>query len=177
MNVNTSRVLRWMPILREYGPYIEYIKGEKNIVADGLSRLTLNGNQETTQKSTYQQEIVSEINDIEELPERSLLNNLILITKYQWLETKIIAKYKNGMYQQGSFRGGSNIDVKLIICKNNILIPSKLQSYLLHWYHTYLLHPGMDRTEAIIRQQLYWPDLIDAVLMELINCDTCQRTT
>ena len=38
---------------------IEYIKVEKNIVADAISRSQLNGNQETTQKSTYQKEIMS----------------------------------------------------------------------------------------------------------------------
>ena len=63
--LNTDRVLRWRLILEEYRLDIKYIKGEKNILADALSRLPFNGNQETTQKSTYQKEIVSEINDIE----------------------------------------------------------------------------------------------------------------
>ena len=53
-NFNTNIVLRWRLILREYGTYIEYIKGEKNIVADALSRFPLNGNYDTTHKSTYQ---------------------------------------------------------------------------------------------------------------------------
>ena len=51
---NTNIVLRRRIILEEYDTDIEYIKGEKNIVADALSRIPLNGNQETTQKSTYQ---------------------------------------------------------------------------------------------------------------------------
>ena len=38
-NFNTERVMRWRLILEEYGPTLEYIKGEKNIVADALSRL------------------------------------------------------------------------------------------------------------------------------------------
>ena len=54
-----------MLILEEYGQDIEYIKGEKNILSDVLSRVTMNRNEDTTQKSTYQQEIVSEINYIE----------------------------------------------------------------------------------------------------------------
>ena len=39
------------------------------MVAGALSILPLNGNQETTQKSTYQKQIMSEINDIKELTE------------------------------------------------------------------------------------------------------------
>ena len=45
-------------------------------MADTLSRFTLNRNQETTNKSTYQKEIVSEINDTEETTEGTFLINL-----------------------------------------------------------------------------------------------------
>ena len=38
-------------------------------MADTWSRLTIYGNQDTTQESTYAMEIMSEINDIKELPE------------------------------------------------------------------------------------------------------------
>jgi hypothetical protein len=38
-NFNTERVMRWRLILEEYGPELRYIKGEKNLVADALSRL------------------------------------------------------------------------------------------------------------------------------------------
>ena len=55
-------------IPEEYGPDIEYTKDEKNRVSDALSILPLNVNEKTTQNSTYQKEILSEIYDIEELP-------------------------------------------------------------------------------------------------------------
>ena len=45
--------LVWGLIINEYSLDIEYIKGEKNIVADALSRFPLNVNQETANKSTY----------------------------------------------------------------------------------------------------------------------------
>ena len=51
---NTNGVLRWRLILEYYGPDIEYVKVENNIVAYGISRVPFNGNQDTTQKSTYQ---------------------------------------------------------------------------------------------------------------------------
>ena len=34
----------------------------------------------------------------------------------------------------------------------------------------------MDRTEAMIHQHLYWPDIIDTVRKEVANCDIFQRT-
>ena len=65
---------------------------------------------------------MSQINDTEELPEGTFTINLISIQKYQQSEPSIIAKYKNGTYHKGSFRGGTNIDIKLITCKDKIVI-------------------------------------------------------
>ena len=50
--LNTDRVLIWRLILKEYGSNIEYIQGDKNIVAYKLARLPKNRNQETTHKPT-----------------------------------------------------------------------------------------------------------------------------
>ena len=80
------------------------------------------------------------------------------------------------MFHKGSFIGGINIDLKLIMCKDNIVILSKLQSYVLHWYHAYIFHLVMDRTVAIIFQHLYWPDIKYVVREEVTNFDTCQHT-
>ena len=66
------------------------------MVGESLSRLPLHGNQETTYEFTYQQEIVSEINDIKELFGGTFPINLYLIPKYQRKEPSIISKYENG---------------------------------------------------------------------------------
>ena len=71
---------------------------------------------------------MSEINDIEELPEGNFPINLKLIAKYQRQEPSIREKYKNGKYHKGYFRGVINIDINLIMCKDKIVILSKLQS-------------------------------------------------
>ena len=49
------------------------------MVADALSRLPFDANQDTKQKSTYQKDIVTEINVIEEKPKDNFPMNLKLI--------------------------------------------------------------------------------------------------
>ena len=65
-----------------------------------------------------------------------------------------MAKYKRIAYKHSHFCGGSNINLKLIMCEDKIIILLVLQSYVLHCYHKYLVHPGMDRMEARINQTL-----------------------
>ena len=66
---------------------------------------------------------MSKINDVEELPEGNFPINLKLIQKYQRTEPSLMAKYKDGTYHTGYFRGGSNIDLNLITCKDKIVTP------------------------------------------------------
>ena len=87
-------LLRWKLILEDYGLDIDYIPGNNNIVAYLLSRLYVNSTQETTQESNYKKEILSEIDDIEELPKGNFLINL-----------KLINQYNMGMYKNDSFCG------------------------------------------------------------------------
>ena len=61
-------------------------------------------------------------------------------------------------------------------CKDKVGIPLLHQKCVLHWYHMYLLHPRMDRTEAMIFQHLFCPGIINAIWKEVTNFDTYQRT-
>ena len=46
-------------------------------------------------------------------------------------------------YQKGSLRR-LWYTKELGTYKNKISVPQKLQKYVVKWYHTYLLHPGLD---------------------------------
>ena len=80
-------------------------------MADALSIFPMNGNQETTQESTYEKEIVSEIKNIEELPEIIVPISLQLFYQYQLKDPILMAKYHKNIYKTGSFRGRSNINI------------------------------------------------------------------
>ena len=62
-------LIRWQMLLEEFGPEVEHIKGEKNVVADALSRLDLSPKQHdiiddtetTTQLSYVNQTDIDEI--------------------------------------------------------------------------------------------------------------------
>ena len=58
-----------------------------------------------------------------------------------------------------------------IMCEYTIFIPLIFQIRLLEWYHTYLLHTGLDRTEEIIFQHFYWPRIRNFIWREFSNCD------
>ena len=85
-----------------------------------------------------------------------------------------MAKYDKGMYKTSYFRGGSNMNINIIKCEDKISIPLIIQRYISHWYHTYLLHPVMDRMEEMIFHHLYWTGIIKPIRMEVNSCDTCQ---
>ena len=100
--------------LRVWSGYIIY-KRRENIVADSLSRFPLNVNQATTQKSTHKKKILSESNDTEEVPEAIFPIIKKRINQYQRKDPILLSKYKQGTYQKGSFRGGSNIYIYIYI--------------------------------------------------------------
>ena len=102
--------------------------------------------------------------------------NLKMIEQHQRKYPIIIDKYKYGMYRTGSFHGGSNIYINFLTREDKIVIPQILKIYVLYWCNTYLLHPGLDRTEALIRQHLYCNGIREVVQKDVTNCCTCQRT-
>ena len=76
---------------------------------------------------------------------------------------------------KGSFCGVQN-NINLVTFNDKIVIPQLLQMYVVEWYHAYILHPGLDRTEAMLCQYLNWPVNRKTVREEVTKCDVCQHT-
>ena len=64
----------------------------------------------------------------------------------------------------------------MLICKNDkISVLKTLGKYIVNWYHTYILNAGMERIEATIIQQYYWPHLRKKVHTHCKLCMACKK--
>ena len=174
---NTDRVMQWQLILEEYGPELEYLEGKKNTVADAMSRLP-KLNEELIEKTTPgNPEYEMMLAELAALDDIHCPVNLKLIQDEQQKDQDLmqVIKVKKEGFSVKNFRGGGK--VRSMICyKGKIVIPKVLQQKITHWYHTYLCHPGQNRTEETIRQFLTWNGLRKTVEQVCSKCPTCQRT-
>jgi len=173
---NTDRVLRWRLILEEYGPELIYIKGERNIVADALSRLEKIDRPVPTERDEFAEAYGLDKNA---LPEEAFPLRYKNIQQHQKQDSALLAMaQKSHHYQIKKFRGGGKTR-ELICYKDKIVIPSTLTHRIVDWYHLQLCHPGETRTEATIRQHYYWKDLradVHARCNKCAICQTCKRS-
>ena len=110
-----------------------------------------------------------QIVDMNELPQYMFLITFNIIDQYQRKFPSLIGNLKCGKYKRGYFFGGRNNNCTLITCKGKTFILLILQRYVVNLYHTYLLHTGLDRTQATIIQYLYWCSTRKSVQKEFIN--------
>ena len=136
-NFNSDRVMRWRLILEEYGPEFHYIPGEKNTVADALSRLDIIPESEAIsdeQLAVHYQELMAtvseEIDDDLSMPV-SYENIKSHQSKDKSLHTKLQSK---STYHLKKFHGGGQ-SIKLICHNDKIVIPDSLKMQVLTWYH------------------------------------------
>ena len=175
---NSNRVMRWRLLIEEFGPELTYIKGEKNIVADALSRLDIEDN-ETSPPDSLEQLLLSNMecfaSDIK-LPSTVYPVSFQLIHQQQQLDNELMnLTNTKPEYQTKEFRGGGR-SVSLICYKDKIVVPKSLQRRIVQWYHTHLCHPGETRTEATVKQHFTWKKAKEMVHDICSKCPTCQRT-
>jgi len=81
---------------------------------------------------------------------------------------------KNSPYESHDFMFAGE-QVPVICLKGKMVIPSTLQKRIIDWYHSYLGHPGINRTEETISQHLWWPKMRDQITTAVKVCPICQR--
>ena len=178
---NTERVMRWRLILEEFGPELHYIKGQKNIVADTLSRLdlTVNENSDNFDEPTkiFEQMAVTYAPENDDFPKEEHPISYKTIMAAQLKDKHLLKCSKTGdkNYSVKTFQGADKVR-KLICYKDKIVIPKSLQKRVVLWYHNHLQHPGETRTELCVKQHFYWKNLRETVHNVVSKCHICQLT-
>ncbi len=172
---NTERVMRWRLLLEEYGPELQYIKGEKNIVADALSRLEMMSVEEYHRQYSPSGIPESFAADDGIFPMNYPLSYKQLRHEQQRDQELQSEVQKNpDKYKMQSYRH-SDYTYELITCNARIVVPKDLRKKTVEWYHSILLHPGETRTELTIAQHYYWKGMRETVKQVCSRCPSCQK--
>ena len=167
-------ILRQRLTLEEYGAKLIYLPGDKNIVADSLSRLPTAAD---NMQSSTEELFASERSYGEDSTEFVLDNRVIareqttdrflqeLIRK----ESTLIRELTIGGLRVWTVRADEKAN------EYKIYVPKILRSDMLQWYHINLRHPGIDRMYATIRQNFLWPGLKREVTNLVQTCAVCQQ--
>jgi hypothetical protein len=170
-NFNTERVMRWRLVLEEFGPELRYIKGEKNIVADSLSRLPIDEG-----LTVKEQQEVYALFDAEEPKNFPLPYGRLQSAQQRdaYIQKKL--KEKDTRYSVQSFKR-SDRTFDLVVYNDGsserLAVPKSLGKAVATWYHDILCHPGELRTELSIAQHFYWKGMRETITKVCRQCATC----
>jgi len=163
-------------MLEEYAPEVRHVKGERNVVADALSRLDMEDNpsdtrlgEETPQPLEYT--FVS----AEDVEHDGFPMLPALIAKRQKDDKELLQLQQNATAKQHITEGdleGSTV----VYYKNKVYVPASLRQRIVAWTHEYLAHPGANRLEETLRVNFYWPRLRQDVTLHCKTCHQCQTS-
>jgi hypothetical protein len=168
-NFNVERVMRWRLVLKEFGPDLQGMEAEHNAVADALSQLEIDDEQEISN--------ISECfgYDDDNLPPSSFPLRHKDIAKAQSDNPALPLKLRtNKDFSEATFRGGDE-EHKLTCCNGKTALPPSLQWKTMDWCHETLCHLGATRTEATICQHFDWKGLRTMFIATCKKCQLCQK--
>ena len=163
-------------------PKLKHLPGDKNIVADALSRLPIMERPRSECNETVtdapDSRLVAEAFGLDksDLPDYAFPISLKTVQKCQQKDKSLLQKaHSDSKIQMRSFRGGEKH--RHLLCRDDkIIVPKQLQTKMVEWHHEILCHPGVTRTEMTINRHFTWTNLKKTVQSVCGNCETCKRT-
>ena len=83
--MSSDRIIRWRLLIEEFGPTFVHIKGERNVIADALSRLDADFSETLPTKPTIES-MANVFLMTKDIKETDFPLSPILIAKYQGLD-------------------------------------------------------------------------------------------
>ena len=168
-NLSNNRIARWRLLLEEYGPTYVHVAGENNVVADALSRMDADFEQEMPSADN----VVEMSNALSKEKDEVFPMSPQLIAKYQRKDKTLIKALTKDL-DKSKYLMLTVEGAELVSHEGKIYVPAQLQTKVVAWYHEYLAHPGQTRLEATIRQVYTWPKLREHVHQYSRTCKKCQ---
>ena len=187
-DLKSDRVLRWRLLLEEFGVTFHYVKGKHNIVADALSRLAIDDDDdvagaisrlETSNDDNDDGDFVmlpdadsmAECFGLDEIEEDTFPLDMKLLAKAQLNDKTLRAKVRKHL---DDFTERKVEETPVLLYQGRIYVPPSLRKRIINWYHEFLCHPGETRTEQSIRTCYIWPNIATDVKNIVKYCRECQ---
>jgi hypothetical protein len=172
-----SRLIRWILLLQEFDIEIRDKKGSKNVVADHLSRITVNFTEEATPISeTFPDEQLMHIAHTHSPWFADIVNYLVTSQMpLHWGrqdKSKFMAMVKNFFWDNPSL---------FKYCPDQIIrrcVPEPDQSSVISFCHDHACggHFSAKKTAAKILQcGFYWPTIFQDAHTYCVSCECCQK--
>ena len=161
VNANSPKLKRWALRLSEFNPVIRRIDGERNSIADWLSR-SVPEEEDQLPDYAYVPTIYHIVHDMS--------NDFELPTPEDMIEA---AKVDEMNLPKGTLDWINGVAYGRQ-CKK-LFIPSKYRLQLLLWFHTSRFggHQGITRTVNRLHKMVWWPKLHQSVVDFINSCPIC----
>ena len=172
--LTSSRLKKWKLVLAAYDYSISHIPGKCNVIADYLSRSSVDGSPSAAEEVVVEvllldtDGVVNADAIAAETKKDSVLSEVLNFTKHGWPTTVTDPDLRLFCNRQTEI----SLQDGILLWNSRVLVPESLRAILLHDLHAE--HLGIVRMKRLARLYMWWPKL-DADIEEVVKlCPHCQ---
>ena len=165
------RQRRWMELIKDYDCMIDYHPGKANVVADALSRKTM----QTLRTLNAHLSLIDDGTVVIELIERpSLLNRVLEAQKKDEKIAVLVSQIGNGKEIEFTVN-----EDEVLYYKDRVCVPddNDLRKAILEEAHSgsFAIHPGSTKMYQDLKMSFWWSEMKRDISEFVTKCLVCQR--
>lgn len=168
----SARQSRWKDVIANFDFDIEYVEGDKNVVADGLSRRP---DHQRTSTATVSPSTPSAVNAVMTVSAATIEPLITQIRRCNSGDPYYASAIRRVNQHDSDFR----LEGDLLLYKQRLYVPADaaLRTRILRECHDTPLsgHAGTDKTIEQVKRRFYWPGMDADTAAYVSSCDACQR--